>query len=452
MFNKAINIYKSGMSPEELAAKVLEWCGYKYDDLPVPIDPFAIMRKCGIVYQFMNSKKLEGVYIVPEDDNDIPVVGINFNRPITRQRFSAAHELCHHLKDQHSQICPIGSMSTAIEKYAERFAAALLMPANTMRELALPYLNNGCIDLQGALLLSVRMGVSFSACARRLAYGLHLLPFSSSQELNRRLNKFKPDKVKMAQGIDREPIDLLEQAVNSYEFFYKISSDMTWYLFKNNFIFNENRMEGVDLDEYEVAEIVADLRLNGSASEYCSTEYDNIIQVTGHSSIYDFMLSTDEKIDVYKLMKLNRMLFQYTPNPDMAGGTRKYNVLVLGAKFETADWHDIMPRLIKLQSVVETTVNQVDTLSVSEYIEMVARIHHEITQIHPFSDGNGRCSRAFLNWMLRLKGLPPIYIKHENKEKYYEALSLADLEGEHKEIVRIIIKELFKTMMEINSR
>ena len=54
--------------------------------------------------------------------------------------------------------------------------------------------------------------------------------------------------------------------------------------------------------------------------------------------------------------------------------------------------------------------------------------------------------------MLRLKGLPPIYIKHENKEKYYEALSLADLEGEHKEIVRIIIKELFKTMMEINSR
>lgn len=111
-----------------------------------------------------------------------------------------------------------------------------------------------------------------------------------------------------------------------------------------------------------------------------------------------------------------------------------------------------MPRLIKLQSVVETTVNQVDTLSVSEYIEMVARIHHEITQIHPFSDGNGRCSRAFLNWMLRLKGLPPIYIKHENKEKYYEALSLADLEGEHKEIVRIIIKELFKTMMEINSR
>ena len=93
MCKRAVDIYKDGMSSEELAIKVLEWYGYEHDNFPVPIDPFAIMRKCGIVYQFMNSKKLEGVYIVPENEGDVPVVGINCNRPITRQRFSAAHEL-----------------------------------------------------------------------------------------------------------------------------------------------------------------------------------------------------------------------------------------------------------------------------------------------------------------------------------------------------------------------
>jgi Fic family protein len=71
-------------------------------------------------------------------------------------------------------------------------------------------------------------------------------------------------------------------------------------------------------------------------------------------------------------------------------------------------------------------------------------------RIHPFADGNGRCSRAFLNWLLRLKGLPPIYIKHKEKERYYEALTQADTKGDFRPLAKIVIKELFRTMMEIN--
>ncbi len=43
----------------------------------IPIDPFKLMREYGIVYQFMEFEDLEGIYLVPEDDNDIPLVGIN---------------------------------------------------------------------------------------------------------------------------------------------------------------------------------------------------------------------------------------------------------------------------------------------------------------------------------------------------------------------------------------
>ncbi len=62
-----------------------------------PIDPFKMIRDFGIVYQFMEFKDLEGIYILPDDENDIPVIGINFGRPITCQRYTAAHELCHHV-------------------------------------------------------------------------------------------------------------------------------------------------------------------------------------------------------------------------------------------------------------------------------------------------------------------------------------------------------------------
>lgn len=86
------NLYSQGMSPQVLAEKVLE--DRLGREMPsIPIDPFKLMREYGIVYQFMGFKDLEGIYLVPEDGNDIPLVGINYKRKITRQRFTAAHEL-----------------------------------------------------------------------------------------------------------------------------------------------------------------------------------------------------------------------------------------------------------------------------------------------------------------------------------------------------------------------
>ncbi len=108
MAEKPEILYSPGMTPKELAEKVLE---EKYGrELPsIPIDPFQLMRDYGIIYQFMGFKDLEGIYLVPEDGDDIAVVGINYKRRITRQRYTAAHELCHHLKDRQNEACPIGS-------------------------------------------------------------------------------------------------------------------------------------------------------------------------------------------------------------------------------------------------------------------------------------------------------------------------------------------------------
>ena len=61
-------------------------------------------------------------------------MGINLKRPITRQWFTAAHELCHHLKDVHGGfVCAINAKSE-IEKYAEQFASELLMPTTELKK------------------------------------------------------------------------------------------------------------------------------------------------------------------------------------------------------------------------------------------------------------------------------------------------------------------------------
>lgn len=120
--------------PEILAKKVLEI--YFSQKIPsYPIDPFDILKQMNVVYQFRDFKDLEGIYIVPEDENDISIVGINNNRPVTRQRFTAAHELCHNIKDKNeSSICPIdGREKNPVEKYADKFASELLMPTEELK-------------------------------------------------------------------------------------------------------------------------------------------------------------------------------------------------------------------------------------------------------------------------------------------------------------------------------
>lgn len=438
-------LYKFGMSPQVLAEKVLE-DRFGKEMLSIPIDPFKLMREYGIVYQLMEFEDLEGIYLVPEGDNDVPFVGINSKRKITRQRFTAAHELCHHLKDCRNEVCPKGEMRDKIEQFAEKFAAELLMPRKLFLSVVREYKENGKVSLDDALQIAERFGVSFRSCVLRLAYTFHVLE-GDYENLNKRISDYKPDKKKIALGMDIENVDLLRQEIDSYEFFFAIEPNIVWFKFKNDFIYNENRMEGVDLEEEEVAEIVTDLRMNHQNSEYCKEDFENIIQVAGHSALYDYVLETEDELTIYKLLDLNKKLFQYAPFPEESGKTRTDNNLVLGTKFETVDWREVAPELVKLQKPVEDLMCEIDKLTFSEYIVRALKIHHRITQIHPFRDGNGRSSRAFLNWMLRKKGLPPIYFKLTEKELYYEALEQADKQGIYSQLLALTIRELFRTMM-----
>lgn len=447
MSDASKNFYCQGMSPRALAEKVLkDRFGQKMPS--IPIDPFKMMREYGIVYQFMEFENLEGIYLVPENENDIPVVGINYNRNITRQRFTAAHELCHHLKDRRSEVCPKGDDGSEVERFAEQFAAELLMPEELFLSVTYEYAGDGKACLDDALQIAERFGVSFDSCVLRLAYTYHMLD-GDYADLKKRISDYRPDEKKCALGIDIENIHLLRQEIDSYEFFFTVEPDIVWYKFKNDFIYNENRMEGLNLEEEEVAEIVTDLRINRQDSLYCKESYEDIIQVAGHAELYDYILETKEKLTIYKILDLNKKLFQYAPFPEAAGKTRTDNNLVLGAKFETVDCHNVADELAKLQNPVEDLLRDADRLTISEFVFQSLKIHHRITQIHPFRDGNGRSSRALLNWMLREKGLPPIYFKFPEKDSYYAALEQADKYGDYTELLRLTIRELFRTMMRV---
>lgn len=84
-------------------------------------------------------------------------------------------------------------------------------------------------------------------------------------------------------------------------------------------------------------------------------------------------------------------------------------------------------------------------------IYLVARTYHDITRIHPFSDGNGRCARLFVNLLLRKYNLPYILVpKVDNFKFMRKLLRTADM-GNLNPLVSFQRKLLKKSMREVSN-
>lgn len=437
-------------SPEALAEKVLSLY-FNNIEPSFPLDPFKILNDFGVVIEPMELKKLEGIYIAPEDENDIAMVGINKKRPATRQRFTAAHELCHHIKDRKIKdiYCPIGS-GQPIEKFANEYASCLLMPLRYLKVEVAKYEKNGFVSLDDIIYISDYFGVSFSSCAYNVAYKLRKLNGDTdSKILKNRIKKFKPETKRFQLGLQKYDINLLRNIINGYSYIIKNDNLASWYKFKNDFIYNENKIEGIKLTQEEISEIITDLRIKKKDSKYCSSKEKDIIEILGHSEIYEYILKTRDKISGYSIKDLHKRLYIYSPFPELGGLTRKNNNYICGARTETVDYTLIDKEIYLLNKTIDEIIDKIEVFSLTDYIDEIVRLHHKLTIIHPFSDGNGRVSRAILNWMFKYKNLPPVYIKLIAKEEYYKALESAD-QGDYNELYIVFYRSIINSLVQLN--
>ena len=444
-------VAKGFSSPEEMATAYLR-LKFGNEKIQFPINPFELLLDEGILFKLSAFKKLEGVYIPADSEDDIPIVGININRPITRQRYTAAHELCHHFRDADKQIsCPFGGRN-ATERFAEDFAAALLMPMSELRAQVNKRKNTrGNISFDSVLEIADYFGVSFLSCLFRIAYRIHAIDGDTEAEaLKKRAAKYKPDAVRKKRHLTYTNLyaGLVDCCKEQLAF---SPTDYARFVYQNNYIYNDSRMEGLDVTIEQASEIVTDLRLNTQNSEYCKEENEAYLSVAGHYAMYQsiFEEPVKESVSVYDMLLLNRKLFSYYPHPEFGGSTRQNNTLVLGAKFETVDYHDIFPELQKIEDDVRRYFANRGEMPVSEYVKHVAKTHHRITVVHPFPEGNGRTSRAFMNVQLVRAKLPPIYIKVEEKSDYIAALSRADKYDDYDELYEIIFKLILKSLADL---
>lgn len=185
--------------------------------------------------------------------------------------------------------------------------------------------------------------------------------------------------------------------------------------------YHSNRIEGSTLSEPDTAAVLFD---NVALPNKSLTEQ---LEAKNHQTALNYLfgyISKKEKINEGLAIKLHSILMNGV-RPD-AGAYRNHAVRITGVDLPTANY-------LSVPKLVQEVFNEAGKKT-ADIIALSANVHSKFEQIHPFSDGNGRVGRLFMNAMLLKYNLAPAIIRQEQKQLYYTFLYKAQTKGDQSQL------------------
>jgi fido (protein-threonine AMPylation protein) len=165
-------------------------------------------------------------------------------------------------------------------------------------------------------------------------------------------------------------------------------------------------------------------------------------------------------INVDTIYKIHKEIFK-DAWPEIAGKYRQEELSIAGSDLVLPHPNEIPGLMKKLDEYLIIQINElkdcegyiIDLSSnkvtdevvncIMKVVNTTAWLHHKITAIHPFLEGNGRTARLTANLILERYGLVGISVKieKENKNAYCNALAQIDKTGDDYEPLKAIILE-----------
>jgi len=102
------------------------------------------------------------------------------------------------------------------------------------------------------------------------------------------------------------------------------------------------------------------------------------------------------------------------------GSYRRAGVVITGSDLKP-------PEPLAVPGLMQQLVAWINGPKQLDTLAFAVTVHHKLTAIHPFMDGNGRVARLLLNLILLKAGYPVVNIRREDRPRYYEALTFADV-------------------------
>ncbi len=182
-------------------------------------------------------------------------------------------------------------------------------------------------------------------------------------------------------------------------------------------------------------------------------------EIEGLRAMYEYIHSdeSDYMFNIYTLKELHEKLYSKAPYPEFGGNFRRDDVYLPGTGTELTEWSMIRPMLneldptaLALWKLAPEVRDCEDADIMLEYLDECVILGCKIIKIHPFKDGNGRTVRGFINKLLEEAGLPPVYIKANERTKYHKAMNKANNEGDYTDIKNFYHYKVCDSIVELD--
>jgi len=152
------------------------------------------------------------------------------------------------------------------------------------------------------------------------------------------------------------------------------------------------------------------------------------------------LIDGSETLSKRTLLELHGLILKDIPG-NIAGKFRTEEVIIKNSEHKPPFFHDIDSHVDDMFKWMNRNSHRYHPLVMASFL------HHWLTWIHPFSDGNGRVSRMFLNFFLLQKGYPEIVIRITDRDLYYNSLIEAD-KGEITSLVNLVADNIRDTIVQ----
>lgn len=199
-------------------------------------------------------------------------------------------------------------------------------------------------------------------------------------------------------------------------------------------VYNSNAIEGNKLSLRETELILDGLVINDRPLKD-EVEAKSLANATEY---LHSLIDGREPLTKRTLLEIHGLIQADIPNHE--GGKFR------GGEVQIKDSDHTPPSFLTVESHVDRLFQWMNRNS-HKYppLVMASILHHYLTWIHPFSDGNGRTARLFLDFYLLQKGYPEVIVKISDRDEYYNSLIEAD-KGNITRLVELFSEKVRQTV------
>jgi len=203
---------------------------------------------------------------------------------------------------------------------------------------------------------------------------------------------------------------------------------------KSELAYTSNAIEGNTLTRKET-ELVIEEHLTSSSKPLVYYQ-----EAVNHSKAFEYIIelvTANTKVNEKEILNLHKLILSGINN-DEAGFYRNCMVRISGARV-------VLPNPVKVPKLMEEFCSWLNEQDIADPTTAILA-HLKFVSIHPFVDGNGRCARLLMNYLLLQAGFAPIIIQPRDRKKYLNAIEQAQLTQKEDSYVNYMTSLLLRSM------